>query len=114
MVSTALMAFSICAGAASAFHCTVITWITVLGFIGAASRKAAATISTAQTAKIVLLVILMFSFRQEYQCTVPLLGEMPQQECSLNPQGASPEPAPVPRRRPLHSCPVKSPLFYRS
>src|ERR1035441_10394079 len=46
--SAALIALSICAGVASAFHLMLITWITVFGFVSAANRLAASMVVAAQ------------------------------------------------------------------
>src|SRR5579863_2494823 len=52
--SAALRACSIWAGLASAFHLTVITWITVLGLVSAANRL---VVKTAKAARNIFLVI---------------------------------------------------------
>src|SRR5579863_6513547 len=52
--SAALRACSICAGLASAFHLTVITWITVLGLVSAANKL---VVKTAKAARNIVLVI---------------------------------------------------------
>src|SRR5215467_2740248 len=75
MVSTPLMALAIWSGVASDFHSTLITWTTVLGFIGAPRRKAAAKISTGQTAKIVLFVMMDCSFRQDSSLSYGYFGK---------------------------------------
>src|SRR5215510_11908493 len=74
------MALAICSGVALDFHSTVTTWITLFGFIGAPNRKAAATISTAQTAKIVLFVINVFFLSSGIPVYRTLFREMTQEK----------------------------------
>ncbi len=49
--SAPLIAWSICAGVASAFHLIVITWITVLGLVSAAAAQVAIIMAVAQPAR---------------------------------------------------------------
>src|SRR5438552_5052004 len=55
--SAPLIAFSICAGVASAFHLMAITWITVFGLVSAANTPTAIIVAAAQAAKNSFLVI---------------------------------------------------------
>src|ERR1022692_525201 len=78
--SAALIALSICAGVASAFHWIVITWITVFGLGSAANRPVANIMAAAQVPRNICLV--MFS---------------PHRILTLEPPQNAAGPAPFPR-----------------